>query len=87
MSQPQGSGQGGGASVGNWQSHNDPMILTFQDLCKSCTMATPDQVTKLSQWMVSFVDDNKILMNFTPLTDSILHHGPILDTDEVPKQP
>ena len=67
-SQPQGSGQGGGASVGNWQSHNDPMILTFQDLCKSCEMATPDQITKMSQWMVSFVDDNKILMNFTPLT-------------------
>ena len=66
-SQPQGSGQGGGASVGNWQSHNDPMILAFQDLCQPCTMTTPHQATKLSQWMVSFVDDNKILMNFQPL--------------------
>ena len=66
--QPQGSGQGGGASVGNWQSHNDPMILTFQDLCQACTMATPDQATRFHQWMVSFVDDNKLLMNFTPLT-------------------
>jgi hypothetical protein len=67
-SKPQGSGQGGGASVGNWQSHNDPMILAFQDLCKSCIMATPDQLKKLYQWMVSFVDDNKLLMNFGPLT-------------------
>ena len=66
--QPQGSGQGGGASVGNWQSHNDPMILTFQDLCHACTLATLDQTTILRQWMVSFVDDNKLLMNFRPET-------------------
>jgi hypothetical protein len=65
---PQGSGQGGGASVGNWQSHNDPMILAFQDLCHGCTMLTPDQQERLRQWMVSFVDDNKILMNFKPDT-------------------
>ena len=67
-SRPQGSGQGGGASVGNWQSHNDPMILTFQDLCKACAMSTPDQSDTFLQWMVSFVDDNKILMNFQPCT-------------------
>jgi hypothetical protein len=68
---PQGSGQGGGASVGNWQSHNDPMILTFQDLCTGCTMLTPDQQEQLYQWMVSFVDDNKILMNFSPDTSIV----------------
>ena len=67
-SKPQGSGQGGGASVGNWQSHNDPMILTFQDLCNACEMTTPDQKETLLQWMISFVDDNKILMNFQPCT-------------------
>ena len=66
--QPQGSGQGGGASVGNWQSHNDPMILTFQDLCKACNMITPDQKEVLKQWVISFVDDNKLLMNFEPHT-------------------
>ena len=65
---PQGSGQGGGASVGNWQGHNDPMILSFQDLCHGCTMLTPDKRDRFEQWMVSFVDDNKILMNFTPTT-------------------
>ena len=30
LTQPQGSVQGGGASVGNWQAHNDSMILTFE---------------------------------------------------------
>ena len=63
---PQGSGQGGGASVGNWQSHNDPMILTFQDLCHPCTLTDPDRIDKFLQWMVSFVDDNKLFMNFDP---------------------
>ena len=67
-SQPQGSGQGGGASVGNWQSHNDPMILAFQDLCQACTMTMPNLTKQMRQWMVSFVDDNKILMNFPPYT-------------------
>jgi hypothetical protein len=65
---PQGSGQGGGASVGNWQSHNDPMILTFQDICQRCSMMTPDQQDAFDQWMVSFVDDNKLLMNFHPFS-------------------
>lgn len=68
LTKPQGSGQGGGASVGNWQGHNDPMILAFQDLCHGCTLLSPDKKRKFCQWMVSFVDDNKLFMNFTPTT-------------------
>ena len=60
----EGSGQGSGASVGNWQGHNDPMILTFEKLCRPCSLATPDGRDRLRQWIVSFVDDNKIMMNF-----------------------
>lgn len=67
VSYPQGSGQDGGTIVGNWQANN-PMILAFQDLCQACTLASPDGRKKLTQWMVSFVNDNKLFMNFDPTT-------------------
>ena len=60
----EGSGQGAGSSVGNWQGHNDPMIKTFEQLCQSCTLASPSGVDTLIQWMLSFIDDNKLTMNF-----------------------
>ena len=60
----EGSGQGAGASVGNWQGHNDPMIKTFEQLCQPCTMTSPSGSDALIQWMLSFIDDNKLTMNF-----------------------
>ena len=44
------------------------MILTFQELCHPCTLVTPDQKDKFEQWMVSYIDDNKLFMNFDAKT-------------------
>lgn len=44
------------------------MIQTFQDLFLPCTLTMPDQKDKLEQWMVSYIDDNKIFINFDAKT-------------------
>ena len=65
----EGSGQGAGSSVGNWQGHNDPMIKTFEQLCQPCTLTSPSGADALIQWIMSFIDDNKITMNFEVETE------------------
>ena len=60
----EGSGQGSGASVGNWQGHNEPMIRTYEQLCQPCTTSNPDGTLRAQQWVASFIDDNKISMSF-----------------------
>ncbi len=64
----EGSGQGDGSSVGNWQGHNDAMITTFEQLCQPCTLTSSSGLDTLLQWMMIFIDDNKITMNFKVLT-------------------
>ena len=40
------------------------MIKTFEQLCQPCTLTSPSGADVLIQWIMSFIDDNKITMNF-----------------------
>ena len=40
------------------------MIRTYEQLCLPCTASNPDGKLRVQQWVVSFIDDNKMSMNF-----------------------
>ena len=61
-----GSGQGSGAEVPNWHSHNETITSTYKEFHKGITMATPDGDTAVEQDVVSFVDDNTLLDECEP---------------------
>ncbi len=65
----EGSGQGAGTSIGNLQGHNDAMIPTFEKHCHPCsTASSPLRTDTIWLWIISFVDDNKLMMNFGAVT-------------------
>ena len=65
-----GSGQGSGAGVPNWHSHNEAIIATYKKYHKGITMSTPDNQVTVTQDVVSFVDDNTLNEGCEPTATS-----------------
>ena len=61
-----GSGQGSGAGVPNWHSHNETIISAYKEFHPGITMTTPGGTTTVDQHVVSFVDDNTLLDDCSP---------------------
>ena len=61
-----GSGQGSGAGVPNWHSHNETIIATYSEYHKGITMTTPDNQVTVDQNVISFVDDTTLLAGCQP---------------------
>jgi len=73
-----GQGQGNGGGITNWHGHNETLLLAFKKFFAGCTIADPVPVQRIDavqQWILSFVDDNKILFSFdqTETCEAILH--------------
>ena len=61
-----GSGQGSGAGVPNWHSHNETIIATYAEYHNGITMTTPDNEVTVNQNVISFVDDNTLMAGCAP---------------------
>jgi len=60
-----GQGQGNRAGITNWHGHNEVLLLAFKTFFAGCTIKDPAKVTEeVQQWILSFVDDNNILLSF-----------------------
>jgi len=60
-----GQGQGNGGGITNWHGHNETLLLAFKTFFAGCTISDPVQsIAAVQQWILSFVDDNKILFSF-----------------------
>lgn len=71
----EGNGQGNSASVPGWHGHNELMHSVYQKLIQGCRIMNPQKSINFVQWLLSFVDDNKMLMSF----DHTQTHQEIMD--------
>ena len=60
----EGNGQGNSALVPGWHGHNELMHSVYQKLIRGCRIMNPQESIDFVQWLLSFVDDNKMLMSF-----------------------
>ena len=70
-----GSGQGSGAGVPNWHSHNETIIATYADYHPGITMTSPNNAVTIVQNVISFVDDNTLMVACPPTASAELMHS------------
>ena len=60
----EGNGQGNAGSVPGWHGHNELLCEVYSALIKGCEIQNPDRTIDFIQWLLSFVDDNKMLTSY-----------------------
>ena len=65
----EGNGQGIAASVPGWHGHNELLCEVYSKLIKGCRIMNPVGDIDFVQWLLSFVDDNKMLTSYPPDVD------------------
>ena len=65
----EGNGQGNAASVPGWHGHNELLCKVYSKLIEGCRIRNPDGTIEFIQWLLSFVDDNKMLTSYPPTVD------------------
>ena len=56
------NGQGNAASVPGWHGHNEILNTIYKQIVGGNDIRNPDNTVAFQQWILSFVDDNKMLM-------------------------
>ena len=60
----EGNGQGNAASGPGWHGHNELLCKVYSALIEGSTIQNPDRTIEFIQWLLSFVDDNKMLTSY-----------------------
>ena len=60
----EGNGQGNAGSVPGWHGHNELLCEVYSALIEGCEIQNPDRTIDFIQWLLSFVDDNKMLTSY-----------------------
>ena len=71
----EGNGQGNAGSVPGWHGHNELLCEVNSALIEGCKIENPDGTIEFIQWLLSFVDDNKMLTSYEP----DVQHSVIMD--------
>ena len=59
-----GLGQGSGAGVINWHSHNEALIAMYDQMQPGCLTKSPVGKSEIHQKVISYVDDSKLIQAF-----------------------
>ena len=62
----EGNGQGNAGSVPGWHGHNELLCEVYSALIEGCKIQNPDRSIEIIQWLLSFVDVNKMLTSYPP---------------------
>jgi hypothetical protein len=60
----EGNGQGNAALVPGWHGHNELLCRVYRQLLHGSKIISPDKRVQFEQWLLSFIDDNKMLLSF-----------------------
>ena len=71
----EGNGQGNAGSVPGWHGHNELLCAVYSALIEGCKIANPDGTIEFIQWLLSFVDDNKMLTSYPPNASTAYNYG------------